>query len=57
MSDHDVRPILFEGEADDGTRIRLAWDPADPEVITMFTLALGSKSTWSRPLELTRVEP
>jgi hypothetical protein len=49
-------PLVFEGESD-GVRVRVVWDPADPETVTLFTLAPGDHATWSRPLECHQVEP
>jgi hypothetical protein len=51
MTTESVTPLVFEGESA-GIRVRVAWDPTDPETVHVFTLAPGGRSRWSRPLEL-----
>ena len=47
--------LVFEGEADDGIRVRVTWDPADAETVWVFTLT-GEHARWSRPVECARTD-
>jgi hypothetical protein len=52
-----IAPVVFDGEAPDGTRVRVVWDvDGDPEVVAVFTFAPGSRATWSRPLHCHKVD-
>jgi hypothetical protein len=51
-----VNRIRFEGETDDGAQVRVVWDEQTPEILSMFTRGAGEHDTWSRPLELVKVD-
>jgi hypothetical protein len=50
------KPLVFEAETAQGSRVRVVWDAADPETVLVFTLT-GDYGTWSRPLECRQVTP
>jgi hypothetical protein len=49
----DAERIVFTGEADDGTELRVEWYPAEPEVVLVSTRR-SVVDFWSPPTECTK---
>lgn len=48
--------MTYDGQALDGTLVRVHIDNLDAEFAFLMTRAPGDRSTWSRPLELRQAD-